>query len=378
MELKTHDFANQELINFMKQWNYIDQQRLGLDDQINQIMKEIDITEILRELKKGNKSSVERVDILQDVIEKIQTRMDELALIEAEKEEEEQIIDLDNAGTLTNFKDMGLYNMDKDGKLPGEDKRRDLKEGDDEGEDFWLVQNALKIDRIKHRIDGDAKRQKRAKSAGEMALLFMGINKIAYDLLLENPMTGYMNEIIFTRVLGHDDIAYGNVWKDSSQCWICEKWDKTKITYHDNDRKVMQQNIDKLAELDQVIKECVTIQNEKLIKKVPQSQIRAMYDDDELPDHNFGADMIPIEEPEIVDKRPERPCDQEDYVSIETESDEKIYTESLCSTPSEDNIDVKMGDIINPIKIDKQRIQKQMPRLHKAKDLVRSQTPEGQ
>ena len=71
MELKTHDFANQELINFMKQWNYIDQQRLGLDDQINQIMKEIDITEILRELKKGNKSSVERVDILQDVIEKI-------------------------------------------------------------------------------------------------------------------------------------------------------------------------------------------------------------------------------------------------------------------------------------------------------------------
>jgi hypothetical protein len=49
-----------------------------------------------------------------------------------------------------------------------------------------------------------------------MALLFMGINKIAYDLLLENPMTGYMNEIIFTRVLGHDDIWQGNVWKDCS------------------------------------------------------------------------------------------------------------------------------------------------------------------
>jgi len=49
-----------------------------------------------------------------------------------------------------------------------------------------------------------------------MALLFMGINKIAYDLLLENPMTGYMNEIIFTRVLGNDDILNGNIWKDSS------------------------------------------------------------------------------------------------------------------------------------------------------------------
>ena len=100
--------------------------------------------------------------------------------------------------------------------MPGEKNKRDLKDGDDDGEDFWLVQNALKIDRIKNRIEGDAKRQKRAKSAGEMALLFMGINKIAYDLLLENPMTGYMNEIIFTRVLGHDDIWQGNVWKDCS------------------------------------------------------------------------------------------------------------------------------------------------------------------
>jgi hypothetical protein len=164
--------------------------------------------------------------------------MDELALMEEEKEEEQdKVVDLNAPGTLTNFKDMGLYNRDKDGKV--EEKKRDLKDGDDGDEDFWLVQNALKIDRIKNRIDGDAKRQKRAKSAGEMALLFMGINKIAYDLLLENPMTGYMNEIIFTRVLGNEDILYGNIWKDSSQCWICEKWDKTKICYHDNDRKLM-------------------------------------------------------------------------------------------------------------------------------------------
>lgn len=32
MELKTHDFDNEELVNFVKQWNYIDQQRLGLDE----------------------------------------------------------------------------------------------------------------------------------------------------------------------------------------------------------------------------------------------------------------------------------------------------------------------------------------------------------
>ena len=49
--------------------------------------------------------------------------------------------------------------------------------------------------------------------------MFMGINKIAYDLLLENPMTGYMNEVIFTRILGgkeNDDIEHGKVWKDCS------------------------------------------------------------------------------------------------------------------------------------------------------------------
>ena len=36
--------------------------------------------------------------------------------------------------------------------------------------------------------------------------MFMGINQVAYDLLVENPMTGYMNDIIFSRVLGNDDI----------------------------------------------------------------------------------------------------------------------------------------------------------------------------
>lgn len=35
LELKNHDFDNQELQDFVKKWNYIDQQRLGLDDQIN-------------------------------------------------------------------------------------------------------------------------------------------------------------------------------------------------------------------------------------------------------------------------------------------------------------------------------------------------------
>jgi hypothetical protein len=213
-------------------------------------MKEIDLTSILSELKKGNKTGVERATILQEVIEKIQQRMDELAAIEAEKSDSsDKEYDLNAAGTITDFKGMGLYNQDKDGKDKNGGGKAKL-EGE-RGDDFWLVQNALKIGRIKDKVDGDARRQKRAKSAGEMALLFMGINKIAYDLLLENPMTGYMNEIIFTRVLGKDDLIWkGKLWKDTSQCWVCEKWDLAKITYSETDNRIMKQNIDKLKELD--------------------------------------------------------------------------------------------------------------------------------
>ena len=89
--------------------------------------------------------------------------------------------------------------------------------------------------------------------------MFMGINKIAYDMLLENPMTGYMNEIIFCRILGNDDIPneLGKDWRDSSQCYICEKWDKVRIEYKETDAKLFQQNITKLGELDEILKTCV-------------------------------------------------------------------------------------------------------------------------
>ncbi len=90
--------------------------------------------------------------------------------------------------------------------------------------------------------------------------MFMGINKIAYDLLLENPMTGYMNEVIFTRILGNDDIDNGHLWKDCSQCYICEKWDKTQIVYNENDSQVMKDNTDKLEKLHDVLQQTVAVQ----------------------------------------------------------------------------------------------------------------------
>ena len=51
--------------------------------------------------------------------------------------------------------------------------------------------------------------------------MFMDINQVAYELLVENPMTGYMNEIVFSRILGHDDIEQGVYWVDGTQCWMC-------------------------------------------------------------------------------------------------------------------------------------------------------------
>ena len=64
-------------------------------------------------------------------------------------------------------------------------------------------------------------KEQKERSAGELALMFMGINQASYELLVENPMTGYMNEIVFSRVLGHEDIEQGNYWLDATQCWVC-------------------------------------------------------------------------------------------------------------------------------------------------------------
>jgi len=93
-------------------------------------------------------------------------------------------------------------------------------------------------------------KENRDRSAGELALLFMGINQVAHDALMENPMTGYMNEMIFSRVLGHDDIEEGAYWTDSVQCWICQKWNKITLAYHiSEDREVFHQKVIQLDSL---------------------------------------------------------------------------------------------------------------------------------
>ena len=97
---------------------------------------------------------------------------------------------------------------------------------------MFAKQRELRVERHKQRAEMEVIKENKDRSAGELALMFMGINQVAYDLLVENPMTGYMNEIIFSRVLGSDEIEEGDYWVDSTQCWVCRKHSKVTIAYH--------------------------------------------------------------------------------------------------------------------------------------------------
>ena len=79
----------------------------------------------------------------------------------------------------------------------------------------------LKVDRQRVRAEQEITKEQRERSAGELALMFMGINQITQEQLAENPMTGYMNEIVFSRILGEPEIEQGAYWTDSTQCWVC-------------------------------------------------------------------------------------------------------------------------------------------------------------
>ena len=93
-------------------------------------------------------------------------------------------------------------------------------------------------------------KENKDRSAGELALMFMGINQVALYLLQENPMTGYMNEIIFSRVFGHDEMEEGTYWTDTTQCWVCLKWNKVTLAYHmTNDKEIFTQKVQQIDNL---------------------------------------------------------------------------------------------------------------------------------
>lgn len=64
---------------------------------------------------------------------------------------------------------------------------------------------------------------------------------------MANPMQGFLKSLIFSRYLGHADVADGRNWRDCSQCWICEKWDKVKIEFQPTD-SIVDSEFEKLAQ----------------------------------------------------------------------------------------------------------------------------------
>lgn len=86
----------------------------------------------------------------------------------------DQHVDINDPKMQENFRIMGL--------APKQPKPKEIETS---MEDKWLMANALKIERIRQRVQNDALKQVKNKgqSIGEMALQFMGINKIAYDLM---------------------------------------------------------------------------------------------------------------------------------------------------------------------------------------------------
>ena len=76
-------------------------------------------------------------------------------------------------------------------------------------------------------------------------------------------MTGYMNEIIWTRVLGHNEIETGMFWSDGTQCWICSKWNKLMIQYDFySDEKAFIQRIQQIENLHSAVDNCVRLKQE--------------------------------------------------------------------------------------------------------------------
>ena len=80
-------------------------------------------------------------------------------------------------------------------------------------------------------------------------------------------MTGYMNEIIFSRVLGHEDIEEGAFWVDTTQCWVCHKWNKVIVAYNAKiDKEIFTQKVFQVDKLKNTINNFVKtgIEQERL------------------------------------------------------------------------------------------------------------------
>ena len=101
-------------------------------------------------------------------------------------------------------------------------------------------------------------------------------------------MTGYMNEIVFSRILGHDDIEQGAYWVDGTQCWMCQKWNKVSISWNPTEDKMLfMQKINKLESLHQTIQHSVAQYYRD--ERKDQAEIMKL---EAIPEHDFDSSYI--------------------------------------------------------------------------------------
>ena len=55
------------------------------------------------------------------------------------------------------------------------------------------------------------------------------------------PMRGHKEELIFTRVTGHPNIADNNIWFDVNECWICARHNKMSVSVSMVDKVIDQE-----------------------------------------------------------------------------------------------------------------------------------------
>ena len=65
----------------------------------------------------------------------------------------------------------GLLNAQEFGRVVAQEKHQFVRE-----EDYYETLNALKVDRQRMKADQNAAKESKDRSAGELALMFMGIN----------------------------------------------------------------------------------------------------------------------------------------------------------------------------------------------------------
>ena len=100
-----------------------------------------------------------------------------------------------------------------------------------------------------------------------------------------------------------------------------------------------------------------------MIKKVPASKINKMYPEGRLEDEYDADDIFAAQK--LLDEENENKKKESSEESIETATEDKIYTESVVSDDGDQqgfaDFDIDDGNTICPIVLDKFRLQKILP-----------------